>query len=64
MKRKGEQDRGGDDAEKRRRQFEDERGLSDRPELPLDEDVEENVPPPPPASDEEGGKEGGGGKAN
>ena len=41
MKRPGEEDRPpGGNAERRRRQFEDSRGLSERPELPLEEEPE------------------------
>jgi len=51
MKKQGEPEGG---PEKRRRQFEDSRGLSDSPELPLDEDVE------PEADSDEKEKEGKG----
>jgi hypothetical protein len=48
MKRKGDQDRSrGDNAERRRRQFEDSRGLWGRPELPLDEEGEPDTPGAP-----------------
>jgi hypothetical protein len=60
MKRRGEKDRGpGDDAERRRRQFEDSRGLSDRPELPLDEDAEAEPEKPSDKGENEDDRGGG-----
>ena len=59
MKRKG--DDPGDNAEKRKRQFEDSRGLSERPELPLDEDVEGE--PAAPANGDKEKENDRGGKA-
>jgi hypothetical protein len=63
MKRKGNEYRGpGDNAERRRRQFEDSRGLSDRPELPLDEDGEDEADAPPDGDEsKEKGDAGGAG---
>jgi hypothetical protein len=61
MKRKDDQNREpGDNAERRRRQFEASRGLSGRPELPLDEDGEDE-PDTPPDGGEEREKDDGAG---
>jgi hypothetical protein len=62
MKRSGDQDQGpGDNAERRRRLFEDSRGLSGRPELPLDGDGEDEPHTPP--DDGEGEEKDDGGRA-
>jgi hypothetical protein len=61
MKRKGNEDREpGDNAERRRRQFEASRGLSERPELPLGGDGEDE-PDTLPDDGEEKEKDDGGG---
>jgi hypothetical protein len=62
MKRKDDQNREpGDNAERRRRQFEASRGLWDRPELPLDEDGEDE--PDAPLDGDETKERGDGGGA-
>jgi hypothetical protein len=61
VKRPGEKDEPpGGNAERRRRQFEESRGLSERRELPLDEEEtgDEQRIPEPPDEDEDEDEEG------
>lgn len=48
----------GDGPEQRRRQFESERGLTERPALPLESDEDDAIAPEPPPEEEKESLEG------